>query len=627
MGSGGDTPIRNFCIIAHVDHGKSTLADRILEKTGAVPKEKMRDQFMDQLDIERERGITIKAAAARLRYRAKDGSVFQLNLIDTPGHVDFSYEVSRSLAACEGAVLVVDATQGVEAQTVSNFLLARENGLTILPVINKCDLAQAETSRCVKQLKELGVDTSHLLNVSAKTGAGVDELLEMLVRVFPPPRVPASGGRAAGSLQALLFDSNYDNFRGVLAYVRVFSGRLRAHDRVRLVAAGIESVVTEVGVFAPAQQKVEALEAGEVGYVAAGWKTLSEVDVGDTLAQAGDLTARTLPGYRRIMPMVYASLFASEGENYDQMKVALEKLQLNDSALTIEPEVSDALGFGFKCGFLGLLHMEIVSERLSRELGIETLVASPSVVYRARVRTATPGGVGEWLEVRSASELPPRDKIEVIEEPRIRAMIFTPTETVGPVMQLLDDRRGVMLEMNYLDPQKVILKYDLALSEVITDFYDRLKSITRGYASFDYEPLGYAPADMRKLEVLLNGKEVDALSMIVHKDSDYRIAKSLSERLAAVIPRQMFEVAVQVASNGRIIARETVRALRKNVTAKCYGGDITRKRKLLEKQKEGKKRMKMIGTVEVPKEAFLVAMNVSEVSSNPAGSRSSGRKN
>lgn len=596
--------IRNFCIIAHVDHGKSTLADRILEKTKAVPKEKMRDQFMDQLDIERERGITIKAAAARLAYRAKDGRTYQFNLIDTPGHVDFSYEVSRSLAACEGAILVVDATQGVEAQTVSNFFLARDNGLKILPVLNKCDLSQAEPGRCVVQLKELGVDVSRILNVSAKTGAGVDELLETLGEFFPPPRMDS--GERPGVLKALIFDSHYDNFRGVLAYVRVMSGRLKANDRVRLMAAGVESVITEVGVFAPAPQKVAALEAGEVGYVAAGWKTLTEVHVGDTLALTSSPPAHALPGYRRVKPMVYASLFPSEGENYETLKVGLEKLSLNDSALTIEPEVSDALGYGFKCGFLGLLHMEIVSERLSRELGIETLVASPTVVYRAKVRDAH--GRNEWVEIRSASELPPLDRIEDIEEPRIRALVFTPTESVGPVMQLLDERRGSLQEMNYLDPQKVILKYDLPLSEVITDFYDRLKSITRGFASFDYEPHGYLSADMRKLDVLLNGKEVDALSLIVHKDTSYRTAKSVSERLAAAIPRQLFEVIIQVSANGRIIARETVRALRKNVIAKCYGGDITRKRKLLEKQKEGKKRMKMIGTVEVPKEAFLAIM-------------------
>ena len=604
--------IRNFRIIAHVDHGKSTLADRILEKTGAVSKQKMRDQFMDQLDIERERGITIKAAAARLRYSARDGRVYQLNLIDTPGHVDFSYEVSRSLAACEGAVLVVDATQGVEAQTVSNFFLARENGLTILPVLNKCDLPQADPARSAGQLKELGVDTRNLLRVSAKTGSGVDDLLERIVRVFPNPRRALEG---QDILQALIFDSHYDNFRGVLAYVRIFSGRLKANDRVRLMAAGVESVVTEVGVFSPSPLRVGGLSTGEVGYVAGGWKTLTEVEVGDTLTRAAGARVEALPGYRRIKPMVYASLFASEGENYEALKVALEKLSLNDSALTIEPEVSDALGFGFKCGFLGLLHMEIVSERLSRELGIETLLATPTVVYRAKVRSGD--GVVRWEEVRSASELPGLDRLEEIEEPRIKSLIFTPTESVGPVMQLLDERRGKLQEMNYLDPQKVILTYDLPLSEVITDFYDRLKSLTHGFASFDYEPAGYAAAEMRKLEVLLNGKEVDALSLIVHKDDAYRVAKSVAQRLTESIPRQLFEVVVQVASNGRIIARDTIRPMRKHVTAKCYGGDITRKRKLLEKQREGKKKMKMIGAVEVPKEAFLSLMRIGR--SEPPG--------
>ncbi len=598
--------IRNFCIIAHVDHGKSTLADRILEKTGAVPKEKMRDQFMDQLDIERERGITIKAAAARLVYRSGSGKSYRLHLIDTPGHVDFSYEVSRSLAACEGAVLVVDATQGVEAQTVSNFFLARDNRLTILPVLNKCDLSGADIGRCERQLRELGVDTTHLMTVSAKTGAGVDELLEKMVAIFPAPR--SDPNEMPGVLKALIFDSFYDNFRGVLAYVRIVCGKLKPHDRAVLLSTGQQAVVTEVGVFSPFPKKIAALGAGDVGYVAAGWKTLTEVSVGDTLGLASHPPSSPLPGYRRLKPMVYASLFPSEGENYESLKTGLEKLSLNDSSLTSEPEVSDALGFGFKCGFLGLLHMEIVSERLSRELGIETLIASPSVVYRAKMRTVA--GDEEWMDVRSASELPPRDRLEEIHEPRINALVFTPTESVGPVMQLLDERRGALMEMNYLDPQKVILKYDLPLSEVITDFYDRLKSITRGYASFDYEPSGYAVADMRKLEVMLNGKEVDALSVIVHKDVAYRIAKSVAEKLSTAIPRQLFEVVIQVSSSGRIIARDTIRALRKNVTAKCYGGDITRKRKLLEKQKEGKKRMKQVGSVEIPQEAFLAVLKI-----------------
>lgn len=597
--------IRNFCIVAHVDHGKSTLADRILDLTGAVPKEKMRDQFMDQLEIERERGITIKAASARLSYRARNGKTYQFNLIDTPGHVDFSYEVSRSLVACEGAVLLVDATQGVEAQTVSNFLLAMENRLAIIPVINKCDMSQANIERTTFQLRELGVDISDLICVSGKTGQGVDGLLELIVKVVPPPRLDHNEGSAV--LKALIFDSCYDNYRGALAYVRLFSGNVRANDRVHLMAGGVDSVVTEVGIFSPMPEKVKVLSDGEVGYIAAGWKSLNEVNVGDTLVLAKNIPGQILPGYQRIKPMVYASLFPSEGENYESLKVGLDKLLLNDSSLTIEPEVSDALGFGFKCGFLGLLHMEIVSERLSRELGIETLIASPTVVYRVRLRDITNRGEC-WSDVRSASEMPSRDRMEEIQEPIIKAIIFTPTENVGPVMQLLDERRGTLQEMNYLDPHKVILKYRLPLSEVITDFYDRLKSISKGYASFDYELDGYAQAEMRKLDVLLNGKIVDALSLIVHKDDDYRMARSLAEKLSKTIPRQMFEVVIQVSSNGRIISRESIRALRKNVTAKCYGGDITRKRKLLERQKEGKKKMKMIGTIEVPKEAFLSIM-------------------
>ncbi|MBI4178250.1 elongation factor 4 [bacterium] len=613
MGKVEAEEIRNFCIVAHVDHGKSTLADRILELTGAVPKEKMRAQYMDQLDIERERGITIKAAAARLSYRSGAGKAYQLNLIDTPGHVDFSYEVSRSLAACEGALLVVDVSQGVEAQTVSNFLLAKASKLAILPVLNKCDLKQSDVERTTRQLRELGVDITHLVKISAKTGEGVPELLEKLVTVIPPPRSRA--GEDPEILKALIIDSSYDNYRGVVATIRIFSGRLVEQDRVRLWAAGVETVAAEVGVFSPVPVRVKQLGPGQVGYVAAGWKSMRDVAVGDTLVRAASPPSAPLPGYQRVKPMVYAGLFPTDGENFEALKNGLQKLALNDSSLTIEPEVSDALGFGFKCGFLGLLHMEIVSERLSKELGIETLLASPTVVYRVYQRQ----GAGETMvEVKSASEMP-KEGADRIEEPRIRALIFTPTEMVGPVMQLLEDRRGVLEEMNYLDPRKVILTYDLPLSEVITDFYDRLKSLTRGYASFDYEFKTYAPADMRKLDVLLNGKEVDALSLIVHKDSAARISKSVSSRLAEAIPRQLFEVVVQVASNGRIIARETIRALRKNVTAKCYGGDITRKRKLLEKQREGKKRMKQIGTVEIPKEAFLSILKSGDL--NPPSAR------
>jgi GTP-binding protein LepA len=594
--------IRNFSIIAHIDHGKTTLSDRLLERTGALSQREMTEQFLDSMDLEKERGITIKQHSVRLEYKAKDGQDYILNLIDTPGHVDFSYEVSRSLAACQGALLVVDASQGVEAQTLANAHLAVDSGLEIIPVLNKIDLPGAEPEKAREQIESvIGIDASHAILASAKQGIGIDEILEAIVQRIPPPT-----GDEAGPLRGLVFDSWFDQYRGVVILVHVADGRLAPGMKVRLMAAGGAYEVEQVGVFTPKPVPVEALGAGEVGFVIAGIKRVSDVKIGDTLTHDRHPAQEPLPGFKEIKPMVFAGLYPVDADQYAELREALEKLRLNDSSFFYEPETSTALGFGFRCGFLGLLHMEIVEERLEREFSLELLVTAPSVGYRVLLTS------GDVVEVDSPAKLPEPGRIEAIEEPIIVATILTPDEHVGAILKLCQEKRGAQKGIQYLTTTRVMITYELPLAEILLDFYDRLKSVSRGYASLDYEISGYWVSPLVKLDVLVNGDPVDALSLIVHRDMAYQRGKTLVEKMRQLIPRQMFEVAIQAAIGSRVIARETVKPLRKNVLAKCYGGDITRKRKLLERQKEGKKRMKRVGQVDIPQEAFLAVLRVDE---------------
>jgi GTP-binding protein LepA len=594
--------IRNFCIIAHIDHGKSTLADRFLEVTGALRKEEIVDQTLDSMDLERERGITIKLHAVTMSYRAKDGKDYVLNLIDTPGHVDFSYEVSRSLAACEGAILVVDASQGVEAQTISNLYLALEHNLTIIPVINKIDLKGAQIDLVKQQITDiLGIDSNEIILASAKQGIGVDAIVEAVVQ-----RIPAPQGDSASSLRALIFDSMFDSYRGAIAYVRVFDGTIAPGMKIKFFSTDKEFEVAEVGVMRMQRFARPQLTVGEVGYCVAGVKEVKDTKVGDTITDAVKPAAEPLPGYRDVKPMVFSGVFPTVSEQYDELRTALEKFKLNDSSLVYEPESSVALGFGFRCGFLGLLHMEIVQERLAREYDMDIITTVPNVelwVYKTN---------GEKLVMDNPAMLPPVGDIDHIEEPYIRAQIITPSDFIGNIMKLCQDRRGIYKNTSYIDASRVDITYEFPLAEIIFDFYDKLKSLSKGYASLDYEFLGYRDGDLVKLDILINGEPVDALSHIVHREKSYDWGRKICEKLRELIPRQLFEVAIQAAIGSKIIARETVHAMRKNVTAKCYGGDITRKRKLLERQKEGKKRMKQLGRVEIPQEAFLAVLKVEQ---------------
>jgi GTP-binding protein LepA len=599
--------IRNFCIIAHIDHGKSTLADRLLQSTGTISEREMQEQVLDGMDLEREKGVTIKASAVRMQYTAADGQTYQLNLIDTPGHVDFTYEVSRALAACEGAILVVDATQGIEAQTLANLYLALDYDLEIIPVVNKIDLASARPDEIAQEIEDLiGIDALDVLPVSAKTGEGVEALLERLVE-----RIPPSQGNPDAPLRALIFDSHYDAYKGVIAYVRVVDGHLKMGDTLRLMGSGRTPEPLEIGIFRPGLKPIDALNAGEVGYVATGLKTIRNVRVGDTITlDLPDAEARQsvapLPGYKPIKPMVFAGFYPTEAEDYDLLKDALEKLQLNDASLVYEPETSQALNFGFRVGFLGLFHMEIIQERLEREYDLDLLATAPSVEYQVVKKDEA------TLLIDNPADLPDPNLVESIAEPWMHISVFTPADYIGPVMDITTRRRGEFIQMEYLDETRVLMEYNLPLSEMIVDYYDQLKSATRGYASLDYRFEGYRPEDLVKLEVLVNGDPVDALSIIVHRDQIYPRGQKLVSKLKEVIPRQQFVVPIQAAVGKKVISRANVKALRKDVLAKCYGGDITRKRKLLEKQKKGKKRMKMIGSVEIPQEAFMSVLRLGE---------------
>ena len=593
--------IRNFCIIAHIDHGKSTLADRILERTGVMQLRDMTDQVLDSMELERERGITIKSKAVRMTYTARDGQEYELNLIDTPGHVDFTYEVSRALAACEGAVLVVDASQGIEAQTLANVYMALEHDLEILPVINKIDLPSANPEGVRQQIEdEIGLVAEDCPLISAKQGVGIDDVLEEVVAKVPAPRDDPDA-----PLQALIFDSYYDNYRGAISSVRLKAGAVKVGDRIRMMSSGREFEVTEVGAYLPlGYSPKEALRAGEVGYIAASIKDIADIHVGDTITLADNPAAAPLPGYKPVLPMVYCGIYPADGGDYEGLRDALEKFRLNDAALSFEPETSVALGYGFRCGFLGLLHMEIIQERLEREFDLDLVTTAPSVVYRV-VKTD-----GSVVMIDNPTNLPPAQEISWMEEPYVDAQVITPQDYVGAIMELCQDKRGTFRDMKYIDGGRVVLSYDLPLNEVIYDFFDQLKSRTRGYASFDYELKGYVRSDLVKLDMLLNGEQCDALSIIVHKDRAYARGRSIAEKLKEAIPRQLFEIPIQAAIGGKVIARETVKALRKDVLAKCYGGDITRKKKLLEKQKEGKKRMRQVGSVQVPSEAFMAVLKM-----------------
>ena len=592
--------IRNFSIIAHIDHGKSTLADRMMELTDTVSARDMEDQLIDSMDIERERGITIKATAVRMFYTHTDGKRYMFNLIDTPGHVDFTYEVSRALAACEGAVLVVDATQGIEAQTLANVYLAVDNGLEVVPVVNKIDLPSAQPEHVIREIEDvIGIPAEDAPCISAKNGVNIDQVLAQIV-----DRVPAPKGDPGAPLKALIFDCYYDNYKGALSYVRVMDGTVRAGDRIRSMATGNEFDVTEVGVFAPQLKPVEELTAGEVGYIAASIKSVAETKVGDTITGAQRPAKEPLPGYKQVNPMVFCGIYPADGARYDDLRDALDKLKLNDASLSFEPETSVALGYGFRCGFLGLLHMEIIQERLEREFDLDLVTTAPSVIYRVRMTDGT-----ERL-IDNPSNLPPVTEIESMEEPVVNANIMTPSAYVGTIMELCQEKRGIFVDMKYLEETRVEMHYILPLNEIIYDFFDQLKSRSRGYASFDYELREYMKSDLVKLDFLLNGDICDALSTIVHRDKAYAKGRAVAEKLKEVIPRQQFEIPIQAAIGGKIIARETVKAVRKDVLAKCYGGDITRKKKLLEKQKEGKKRMRQVGSVQVPSEAFMSVLRI-----------------
>ena len=593
--------IRNFCIIAHIDHGKSTLADRLLEKTGVYEKREMVEQILDSMELERERGITIKSKAVNMTYKAKDGETYTYNLIDTPGHVDFTYEVSRALAACEGAILVVDATQGVEAQTLANVYMALEHNLEIIPVINKIDLPSARPDEVKTEIEEIiGLDASEAPLISAKVGLGIDDVLESIHAMMPPPQ-----GDEEEPLQALIFDSFYDNYRGAICFVRIVSGSVRAGMRIRMMNTGACFDVVEVGVRSPGYVPMQELRAGDVGYIAASIKDLHDTRVGDTITDDARPAKETLPGYRQVNPMVFCGIYPADGADYESLKDALEKLQLNDASLTYEPETSQALGYGFRCGFLGLLHMEIISERLEREFDLDLITTAPSVIYKVFKTDGT------MLEVDNPTNLPPVGDIEHMEEPIVKTTIHTPQEYVGALMEVCQNKRGVFKDMVY-EGSRVCLHYQMPLSEIIFDFFDQIKSRSRGYASYDYELDGYAESDLVKLDMLLNGEICDALSMIVHRERAYTRGRSIAEKLKDVIPRQQFEIPIQAAIGGKVIARETVKAMRKDVLAKCYGGDITRKKKLLEKQKEGKKRMRQLGSVQVPSEAFTAVLKMDE---------------
>lgn len=600
MASNRQSKIRNFSIVAHIDHGKSTLADRLLEKTGTLTQREMEEQVLDNMELERERGITIKSQAARLIYKREDGEEYILNLIDTPGHVDFTYEVSRSLAACEGAILVVDAAQGIEAQTLANCYLALDNDLEIAPVINKIDLPSARPDEVKQEIEDvIGIEAEDAPMISAKTGLNVEDVLETIVE-----KIPAPNGDEDAPLKALIFDSYYDSYKGVVCYVRIIDGKVKPGIKVKLMATNKVYDITEVGVFTPKLMPISELSAGDVGYITASIKNVADARVGDTVTEANRPTAEALPGYKKAVPMVYSGIYPVDGAKYDELKEALEKLQINDAALDFEPETSIALGFGFRCGFLGLLHMEIIQERIEREFNLDIITTAPSVVYKVTKTN------GETIELTNPTNLPEPTEIDYMEEPIVKASIIAPTDYVGAIMDLCQERRGIYIDMEYLETTRVAINYEIPLNEIVYDFFDTLKSRTRGYASFDYEFKGYTTTELVKLDILLNGDVVDALSMIVPKERAYHKGRGIAEKLKEIIPRQMFEVPIQAAVGSKVIARETVKAMRKDVLAKCYGGDISRKKKLLEKQKEGKKRMRQVGSVEVPQEAFMAVLKV-----------------